>query len=93
MERVGIVILAAGLGTRMRSSQAKVLHCLSGQPLLTHVIKTTQRLHPDRMVVVVGHQAKEVQRRCGTVGVEFALQLEQRGTGDAVRAAQSHLHD
>jgi bifunctional UDP-N-acetylglucosamine pyrophosphorylase/glucosamine-1-phosphate N-acetyltransferase len=93
MERVGIVILAAGLGTRMRSSQAKVLHCLSGQPLLTHVIKTTQRLHPDRMVVVVGHQAKEVQRRCGTVGVEFALQREQRGTGDAVRAAQSHLHD
>jgi bifunctional UDP-N-acetylglucosamine pyrophosphorylase/glucosamine-1-phosphate N-acetyltransferase len=85
MEQFGVVILAAGLGKRMRSTQAKVLHCLAGQPLLTRVINTTQRLHPDTLVVVVGHQAEEVQRRCGASGVQFALQREQRGTGDAVR--------
>jgi bifunctional UDP-N-acetylglucosamine pyrophosphorylase/glucosamine-1-phosphate N-acetyltransferase len=93
MQPLGIVILAAGLGKRMRSSQAKVLHCVAGKPLLSRVIGTTQRLHPDRLVVVIGHQAAEVQRVCGGDGIEFALQQEQRGTGDAVRAARSHFHD
>jgi bifunctional UDP-N-acetylglucosamine pyrophosphorylase/glucosamine-1-phosphate N-acetyltransferase len=91
MEQFGVVILAAGLGKRMRSTQAKVLHCLAGQPLLTRVINTTQRLHPDTLVVVVGHQAEEVQRRCAASGVEFALQREQRGTGDAVRTTEEHF--
>jgi bifunctional UDP-N-acetylglucosamine pyrophosphorylase/glucosamine-1-phosphate N-acetyltransferase len=93
MEQFGVVILAAGLGKRMRSAQAKVLHRLAGQPLLTRVINTTQRLHPDRLVVVVGHQADEVRRQCSADGVAFALQREQRGTGDAVRATQAHFHN
>lgn len=93
MEQFGVVILAAGLGKRMRSAYAKVLHRLAGQPLLTRVINATQRLHPDTLVVVVGHQADEVQRQCGKARVQFALQKEQRGTGDAVRAAQAHFHD
>jgi bifunctional UDP-N-acetylglucosamine pyrophosphorylase/glucosamine-1-phosphate N-acetyltransferase len=76
----------------MRSAQAKVLHCVAGKPLLSHVIHASQRLHPDRLVVVVGHQAAEVQGVCGGPGIEFALQRELRGTGDAVRSAQSHLH-
>jgi bifunctional UDP-N-acetylglucosamine pyrophosphorylase/glucosamine-1-phosphate N-acetyltransferase len=76
----------------MRSAWAKVLHCVAGKPLLAHVLHATQRLHPDRLVVVVGHQAAEVQRVCGGAGIEFALQREQRGTGDAVRAAQAHFH-
>ncbi len=91
MEDLGVVILAAGLGKRMRSTRAKVLHCLAGQPLLTRVINATQPLHPHTLVVVVGHQADEVQRQCGQAGVVFALQREQRGTGDAVRAAQPHF--
>ncbi|MBI3301970.1 MAG: bifunctional UDP-N-acetylglucosamine diphosphorylase/glucosamine-1-phosphate N-acetyltransferase GlmU [Deltaproteobacteria bacterium] len=91
MEQLGVVVLAAGLGKRMRSARAKVLHCVAGKPLLSHVIRTTQRLHPDRLVVVVGHQATEVQRICGGTGIEFALQREQRGTGDAVRTAQAHF--
>ena len=93
MEQCGVVILAAGLGKRMRSAHAKVLHCLAGQPLLTRVINTTQRLHPEKLVVVVGHQADEVQRRCGREGVVFALQTKQLGTGDAVHATQSHFQD
>ncbi|HJY84547.1 MAG TPA: bifunctional UDP-N-acetylglucosamine diphosphorylase/glucosamine-1-phosphate N-acetyltransferase GlmU [Candidatus Binatia bacterium] len=92
MEQLGVVILAAGLGKRMRSAQPKVLHCIAGKPLLSHVIQVTQRLHPDRLVVVVGYQAAEVQRVCGGEGIEFALQRKQRGTGDAVRAAQAHFH-
>jgi bifunctional UDP-N-acetylglucosamine pyrophosphorylase / glucosamine-1-phosphate N-acetyltransferase len=91
MEQLGVVILAAGLGKRMRSAQAKVLHCIAGKPLLSHVIQTTQRLHPDRLIVVVGYQAVEVQRVCGGEGIEFALQRQQRGTGDAGRAAQAHF--
>ncbi|MBI3249764.1 MAG: bifunctional UDP-N-acetylglucosamine diphosphorylase/glucosamine-1-phosphate N-acetyltransferase GlmU [Deltaproteobacteria bacterium] len=91
MEQFGVVVLAAGLGKRMRSAQAKVLHRLAGQPLLTRVLDAAQRLHPDTLVVVVGHQADEVQHQCGREGVAFALQEEQRGTGDAVRAAQPYF--
>jgi bifunctional UDP-N-acetylglucosamine pyrophosphorylase/glucosamine-1-phosphate N-acetyltransferase len=75
----------------MRSTRAKVLHCIAGKPLLSHVLRAAQRLHPDRLVVVVGHQASEVQRVCGGEGVEFTLQREQCGTGDAVRAAQAQF--
>ena len=93
MKQLGVIILAAGLGKRMRSTQPKVLHTLAGKPLLSRVITATQRLHPDRLVVVVGHKAEEVQRICGGEGIAFALQHEQRGTGDAVRSAQPALHD
>lgn len=93
MEHFGVVILAAGLGKRMRSTYAKVLHRLAGQSLLTRVIHATQRLHPGKLIVVVGHQAEEVQRQCGMPGVEFALQQEQRGTGDAVRVTHPYFAD
>ena len=88
-EQLGVVILAAGLGKRMRSEQAKVLHRLAGKPLLSHIVHATQRLHPDRLVVVVGHQADAVQEACGGAGISFAIQRQQRGTGDAVLAAQA----
>ena len=91
-EQLGVIILAAGKGTRMCSSRAKVLHGLAGKPLLTHVIHACQRLHPSRLVVVVGHQADAVQQVCGGDDILFALQHEQRGTGDAVRAAQEQFH-
>ena len=45
MEQLGIVILAAGLGKRMRSTQAKVLHCIAGKPLLSHVLHEIGRAH------------------------------------------------
>ena len=56
-----IVIMAAGLGTRMRSHLAKVLHKLGGQPLIGHVCKTAATLAPDKIVVIVGHQAADVE--------------------------------
>jgi len=93
MDQLGVVILAAGLGKRMRSTKAKVLHHLAGKPLISHVIQTTQHLHPDRLVIVVGHQAAEVERACRNEGGLFAVQQEQHGTGDAVRTAQGHFRD
>jgi bifunctional UDP-N-acetylglucosamine pyrophosphorylase/glucosamine-1-phosphate N-acetyltransferase len=92
-----IVIMAAGLGTRMRSSRAKVLHALGGRPLVAHVCRTALQLAPDRVVVVVGHQAEEVEDAVReSIGeharsLEFAQQREQLGTGHAVQQAAGLL--
>src|SRR5215218_6437271 len=92
-----ILILAAGLGTRMRSSTAKVLHKLGGRPLIAHVCRTASALvKGERPVyVVVGHQAEEVEEavrsELGEGGAVFVTQTEQRGTGDAVFAARAEL--
>ena len=91
-----VLILAAGLGTRMKSARAKVLHELGGLPLITYVSRTAQLLGPEKIYVVVGHQASEVERAVQTeVGdkAAFVTQIEQRGTGDAVMAAQSQLEN
>src|SRR3712207_4247937 len=94
-----ILILAAGLGTRMRSSTAKVLHKLGGRPLIAHVCRTASALvKGERPVyVVVGHQAEEVKgavrAELGEGGAVFVTQTEQRGTGDAVFAARGVLGD
>ena len=91
--QLGIIILAAGLGKRMRSAQAKVLHRVAGKPLVSHIIHAVQRLHPERLVVVVGYQADAVRQACGGADVRFAVQPQQRGTGDAVLTAQSAFVD
>lgn len=91
-----ILILAAGLGTRMKSARAKVLHELGGHPLITYVCRAAQSLNPRKIYVVVGHQAAEVQKAVqAEVGeaAEFVTQTEQRGTGDAVMAAQAQLEN
>src|SRR5258706_16405398 len=89
-----VLILAAGLGTRMKSARAKVLHKLGGLPLITYVCRTAQSLGPEKIYVVVGHQAAEVERVVQTeVGetAAFVTQAAQRGTGDAVMAAAAQL--
>jgi bifunctional UDP-N-acetylglucosamine pyrophosphorylase / glucosamine-1-phosphate N-acetyltransferase len=80
-----IVILAAGLGTRMKSRKAKVLHEAGGLTLIEHVVNSSLALtSPDRVVVVVGHQAERVQQVLAHTGVRFAVQSEQKGTGHAL---------
>src|SRR6266508_1199234 len=90
-----IMILAAGLGTRMKSRKAKVLHKLDGRPLIAHICRTAASLHPRRICVVIGHQADEVQKAAAseldTDQVVFVTQSKQLGTGDAVMAARSEL--
>src|SRR5262245_42482485 len=82
---VTIVILAAGLGTRMKSRKAKVLHRAGGKSLVQHVVDTALALTPaSRIFVVVGHQANEVRRSITTPGIRFIEQTEQQGTGHAV---------
>ena len=57
---IDILILAAGLGTRMKSGYAKVLHKLDGRPFIAHVCRTAQALAPRKIIVVIGHQGDEV---------------------------------
>ena len=87
-----IVIMAAGKGTRLKSSRAKVLHEIAGQPLLAHVIKAAQQIVPAQHIfVIVGHQAEKVRAAVAPLGVQFVLQAEQRGTGHAVMCAREQV--
>jgi len=80
---LAVIVLAAGKGTRMKSRRAKVLHELCGRPMLGHVLETAARIGGDRLFVVVGRDADEVQRAFAG-RAEFVLQAEQKGTGHAV---------
>lgn len=86
--RLEVVVLAAGQGTRMRSKLPKVLHELGGRPLISHVVDTARTLGPDRIHVVIGHGAEAVQERLGDgADLSFVVQQEQHGTGHAVMQA------
>ncbi|WP_456372666.1 bifunctional UDP-N-acetylglucosamine diphosphorylase/glucosamine-1-phosphate N-acetyltransferase GlmU [Thiolapillus sp.] len=91
--KLGIVILAAGQGTRMKSRLPKVLHPLAGKPLLAHVIDTASVLQPDRMVVVYGHGGEQVRDALDRPGLQWVEQAEQLGTGHAVQQAVPALQD
>jgi bifunctional UDP-N-acetylglucosamine pyrophosphorylase/glucosamine-1-phosphate N-acetyltransferase len=89
---VTILILAAGLGTRMKSRKAKVLHRVGGLPLIEHVVRTALEVAPPEDVfVAVGCQAEQVQAAVQDRGVGFILQAEQRGTGHAVMVCRERL--
>src|SRR5882672_3287128 len=95
MPPLDILILAAGLGTRMKSRLAKVLHKLGGRAVITHVCRTAALLEPRRIHVIVGHQAEDVrtavENELDKQRVDFVNQTEQHGTGDAVMAARGAL--
>jgi bifunctional UDP-N-acetylglucosamine pyrophosphorylase/glucosamine-1-phosphate N-acetyltransferase len=92
--KVSVVILAAGLGTRMRSKQAKVLHKAGGLSLVEHVVRGARQVaSPENIVTVVGHQAGQVRDAVAAYGVRFAEQTEQRGTGHAVLMCRDMLKD
>jgi len=87
--QLGIVIMAAGKGTRLKSKRAKVLHEIGGRPLLAHVIAVAaQVVPPQDILVIVGHQAESVLSTVRDTGVRFVLQEEQRGTGHALQSAE-----
>ncbi len=81
------VILAAGQGTRMKSSLPKVLHAVAGRPLLAHVVGAARTLGAKPLVAVIGHGAELVKEAFAGSDVTFALQAEQLGTGHALRCA------
>ncbi len=87
---VSVVILAAGLGTRMKSSLAKVLHRAGGAPLIEHVVRAARAAAPpERIVVVTGHQSADVEAAVARHGVRFQLQAEQKGTGHALAVCRA----
>jgi len=90
MSNVTAVILAAGMGTRMKSDLVKVLHPLAGKPMIEHVIDAVRAAGVDRCIVVVGHQADRVKETVKRP-VEFVVQAEQLGTGHAVMQAEEAL--
>ena len=97
MERLAVIILAAGKGKRMKSPLPKVLHLLGDKPLLLHVIELARRLNPDKIIVVIGHGAEEVRQwsvvsgQCPKKEIEFFEQKEQLGTGNAVQQTEEAL--
>src|SRR5260370_15370839 len=99
MERpLAAIILAAGLGTRMRSRRAKVLHQLAGEPMIARTLRAFASVGPRPVVVVVGYDADEVRdaaRRSlpGATDLVFTAQPRQRGTGDAARCGLAALAD
>jgi bifunctional UDP-N-acetylglucosamine pyrophosphorylase/glucosamine-1-phosphate N-acetyltransferase len=82
-----VIILAAGLGTRMKSAIAKALHPLAGVPLIQHVLKAASGVDPEKIVLVLGHQADKVRSVVEPYRPEIVLQAEQLGTGHAVQQA------
>ncbi|HRE01877.1 MAG TPA: NTP transferase domain-containing protein, partial [Ilumatobacteraceae bacterium] len=85
---VSAIVLAAGEGTRMRSTRPKPLHMICGRSMVMHVIHALEAVTPDRTVVVVGHGAEQVTKKVheqspGWANVTFVEQHVQRGTGDA----------
>lgn len=88
-----IVILAAGKGTRMKSSLPKVLHKVGGHSLLSHVLGAAKALESDNINIIIGHGAEIVSSEFSEESVNFIEQTEQLGTGHAVQQALPYLRD
>ena len=93
LTEIGVIILAAGQGTRMKSGLPKVLHKIGGKPLFLHVLKTAKLLRPQRVAIVVGHGADAVRRAHGGSDVIWVTQEEQLGTGHAVLSTKRNFAD
>jgi len=83
---LAVAVLAAGKGTRMKSSLPKVLQPLAGATLVERVLACCNRLQPEKRLLIVGHQADKVEQQLSHLeGLEFVLQQPQNGTGHAVQ--------
>ncbi|MBI5074914.1 MAG: bifunctional UDP-N-acetylglucosamine diphosphorylase/glucosamine-1-phosphate N-acetyltransferase GlmU [Nitrospirae bacterium] len=89
--RTACIILAAGQGKRMRSALPKVLHRVCGMPMLQAVIDTAAKLKPERVIVVAGRQIDILRKEITVSDVQFMLQKEPKGTGDALKSAMPAL--
>src|SRR5262245_5338903 len=93
MSDVHVVVLAAGKGTRLKSSRPKVLHAVAGVPMVTHVLAGARTLAPRSLTLVVGHQGETVKDAlAGQRGLTFVVQEPQLGTGHALLMTASALN-
>ncbi len=90
---IALIILGAGMGTRMNSDMPKVLHQIAGAPMLVHAMKSGAALDPERTVIVAGHGAEAVSKAAKAYDPDavIAIQSEQLGTGHAVAQAREAL--
>lgn len=91
MNKLDIVILAAGKGERMVSRKPKVMHEVMGKPLLGYVVEMAQKLDPSRIIVVTGYRRESVEAFLQDKKVVTAFQAEQKGTAHALASAKDHL--
>ena len=87
---IAAIILAAGKGTRMKSSRHKVLHEIAGRPMIEHLLASVEALGPEKLVTIVGESREQLQDRLAG-RVDFAVQDPQLGTGHAVQQAEGAL--
>jgi len=87
------IILAAGQGTRMRSSKPKVLHKVADRALLHHVYDTSTQLENNSIVIIYGHGGELVKEQLSMLDADWVEQKEQLGTGHAVQQAESYIND
>ena len=93
MPEIGVILMAAGQGTRMRSGLPKVLHPLCGKPLFLHALATARELNPSRIALVIGHGAEQVRLAYSANDASWVIQEQQLGTGHAVLCAENAFHD
>ncbi len=93
MADIGVIILAAGQGTRMKSDLPKVLHRVGGKPLFLRVLDTAKLLDPSRVAIVIGHGAQAVRAAYSGSEVAWTMQEIQLGTGHAVNCAKNVFAD
>jgi bifunctional UDP-N-acetylglucosamine pyrophosphorylase/glucosamine-1-phosphate N-acetyltransferase len=92
MNHIGVIVLAAGQGTRMKSDIPKVLHRLGGTPLFLHALRAAQKLKPSRIAVIVGHGGTAVQQAYPGKDLCWVIQEKQLGTAHAVLCAERTFH-
>lgn len=93
-KNIAVIILAAGLGTRMKSDKAKVLHELLGKPMILYVTETATCIAGNNVIAVTGHQADKVRKIVSEkYDIQFAYQEKQLGTGHAVMCGLPYLHE
>ena len=90
---LAVAILAAGKGTRMESELPKVLHKVGGKPMVSHVIQRAVELGAEKIISIIGYQYELVKETIGNEPTQFAIQLEQLGTGHAVLQCASQLSE
>src|SRR5207249_8718291 len=88
---LAVIVLAAGKGTRLKSSLAKVLHRAGGRTLVEHIVRACEPLKPRETVVVVGHQAERVAAVVEPLDAVTVTQQPQNGTGHAMQVAKRAL--
>ncbi|MDP8171395.1 bifunctional UDP-N-acetylglucosamine diphosphorylase/glucosamine-1-phosphate N-acetyltransferase GlmU [Pasteurella skyensis] len=93
MNKLSVVILAAGKGTRMYSDLPKVLHKVAGKPMVKHVIDTAKSLEADNIHLIYGHGGELMQQVLKDEPVNWVLQTEQLGTGHAMQQAAPFFND